>query len=54
METFFLSMIGISQEVFSYFILPFLIFLARIGDYALATDNGRRSVLSWLRSIRRD
>lgn len=37
METFFLSNLGISQEVYSYFVLPFLIFLARIFDVSINT-----------------
>ncbi|HLT71621.1 MAG TPA: DUF5698 domain-containing protein [Cyclobacteriaceae bacterium] len=37
MENFFLSTLGISQEVYSYFLLPFLIFLARICDVSINT-----------------
>lgn len=37
METFFLSNLGISQEVYSYLLLPFLIFLARICDVSINT-----------------
>lgn len=37
METFFLSKLGISPDVFSYLILPLLIFLARIGDVSINT-----------------
>lgn len=37
MENYFLSNLGISQEVYSYFLLPFLIFLARICDVSINT-----------------
>lgn len=37
MENFFLSGLGISQEFYSYFLLPFLIFLARICDVSINT-----------------
>jgi uncharacterized protein YebE (UPF0316 family) len=37
MESFFLDSLGISDNVFSYFILPLLIFLARIGDVSINT-----------------
>src|SRR5690606_12997896 len=37
MENFFLSTLGISQELYSYFLLPFLIFLARICDGSINT-----------------
>lgn len=33
----FLQQLGISQELFNYFILPLLIFLARIFDVSIAT-----------------
>lgn len=67
METFFLSKLGISQEVFSYFLLPFLIFLARIGDVSINTIRiiyvlgGRKTIATvlgffesfiWLMAIR--
>jgi uncharacterized protein YebE (UPF0316 family) len=37
METFFTETLGISQNVFSYLLLPLLIFLARIGDVSINT-----------------
>lgn len=37
MEDFFYNQLGISPNVLNYFILPFLIFLARIGDVSIST-----------------
>lgn len=37
METFFTDSLGIPETVFSYFLLPALIFLARIGDVSINT-----------------
>lgn len=37
MEQFFFENFGISPEVLNFVILPFLIFLARIGDVSIAT-----------------
>lgn len=37
METFFTETLGISDEVFSFVVLPFLIFIARIGDVSINT-----------------
>ncbi len=37
METFIISKLGIQSEVFSYVVLPFLIFLARVTDVSLST-----------------
>lgn len=37
MEHFFFDSLGISENTFSYFILPLLIFLARIGDVSINT-----------------
>jgi uncharacterized protein YebE (UPF0316 family) len=67
METFFLDTMGISEPLFRYFLLPFLIFLARIGDVSINTIRiiyvlgGRRLTatvlgffesLIWLMAIR--
>jgi uncharacterized protein YebE (UPF0316 family) len=37
METFFTESLGISEDFFSYILLPLLIFLARIGDVSINT-----------------
>jgi uncharacterized protein YebE (UPF0316 family) len=37
MEIFFTETLGISDELFSYLLLPLLIFLARIGDVSINT-----------------
>lgn len=37
MEEFFTQTLGISENVFSYLLLPLLIFLARIGDVSINT-----------------
>lgn len=37
MEAFIISKLGISYEIFSYVVLPLLIFLARVTDVSLAT-----------------
>ena len=37
MDTFFTNTLGFSEEVFSYLILPLLIFLARICDVSIST-----------------
>jgi uncharacterized protein YebE (UPF0316 family) len=37
MENFFTGTLGISDEVFSYILLPLLIFCARIGDVSINT-----------------
>lgn len=37
MQNFFTETLGISDEVFSYLILPLLIFIARIGDVSINT-----------------
>jgi len=37
MEDFFTSTLGVSDEFFSFLILPFLIFLARIADVSINT-----------------
>jgi uncharacterized protein YebE (UPF0316 family) len=37
METFFTETLGVSEEVFSYLLLPLLIFLARITDVSINT-----------------
>jgi uncharacterized protein YebE (UPF0316 family) len=37
MENFFTGTLGISDEVFSYVLLPLLIFIARIGDVSINT-----------------
>lgn len=37
METFFIETLGISEAVFSFILLPFLIFLARITDVSINT-----------------
>jgi uncharacterized protein YebE (UPF0316 family) len=37
MENFFIETFGISESVFSYFLLPLLIFLARICDVSINT-----------------
>lgn len=37
MESFFTETIGIDESVFSYLLLPLLIFLARIGDVSINT-----------------
>ena len=37
MESFFTQTLGISESVFSYVLLPCLIFLARIGDVSINT-----------------
>jgi uncharacterized protein YebE (UPF0316 family) len=37
MDSFFTQTLGVSDEVFSYFLLPFLIFLARICDVSINT-----------------
>jgi uncharacterized protein YebE (UPF0316 family) len=37
MEEFFVKTLGISEEVFSYALLPLLIFIARIGDVSINT-----------------
>jgi uncharacterized protein YebE (UPF0316 family) len=37
METFFIETLGVSDEVFSYLLLPLLIFLARITDVSINT-----------------
>ncbi len=37
METFFIDTLGLSTTVFSYLVLPFLIFLARIMDVSINT-----------------
>jgi len=35
METFFTDTLGISENIFSYVLLPLLIFIARIGDVSI-------------------
>lgn len=67
MENFFIERLGIPAEIFSYALLPFLIFLARIGDVSINTIRiiyvlgGRRMTASllgffesfiWLMAIR--
>jgi uncharacterized protein YebE (UPF0316 family) len=67
MDSFFTQTLGISDEVFSYFLLPFLIFLARICDVSINTIRiiymlgGRRATATllgffeafiWLMAIR--
>ena len=67
METFFLDTIGVSEELFSYALLPMLIFLARIGDVSINTIRiiyvlgGRKTIATllgffesfiWLMAIR--
>lgn len=37
METFIVSDLGFSQEIFTYVILPMLIFLARVADVSIST-----------------
>ena len=37
MNSFFVDTLGISEEVFSYLVLPLFIFLARIGDVSIDT-----------------
>lgn len=37
METFFTNTLGLSDEIFSYILLPVFIFLARIGDVSINT-----------------
>ena len=37
MDSFFVDTLGFSDEVFSFFLLPFLIFLARICDVSINT-----------------
>ena len=37
MENFFIDTLGISEDVFSYVLLPLLIFMARIGDVSINT-----------------
>lgn len=37
METFFIETVGLPENLFSYFILPLLIFLARIMDVSINT-----------------
>jgi uncharacterized protein YebE (UPF0316 family) len=37
MDTFFTNTLGFSEEIFSYLILPLLIFLARICDVSIST-----------------
>lgn len=37
MENFFIDNLGISENVFSYVLLPLLIFMARIGDVSINT-----------------
>ena len=37
METFFTDTLGISENIFSYVLLPLLIFIARIGDVSINT-----------------
>ncbi len=37
MESFFTETLGIPADVFSYALLPLLIFLARIGDVSINT-----------------
>lgn len=37
MDEFFINRVGISEEVFSYVLLPLLIFFARIGDVSINT-----------------
>jgi uncharacterized protein YebE (UPF0316 family) len=67
MENFFIETMGIPAHIFSYALLPFLIFLARIGDVSINTIRiiyvlgGRRLTASllgffesfiWLMAIR--
>jgi uncharacterized protein YebE (UPF0316 family) len=67
MENFFTSTLGVSENVFSYFLLPILIFIARIADVSINTIRiiyvlgGRRwtatllgffESLIWLMAIR--
>ena len=67
MENFFINSLGMSDSVFSYLFLPFLIFLARIADVSINTIRiiyvlgGRRwtatilgffESLIWLMAIR--
>jgi uncharacterized protein YebE (UPF0316 family) len=67
MENFFIETMGIPEHIFSYALLPFLIFLARIGDVSINTIRiiyvlgGRRLTASllgffesfiWLMAIR--
>lgn len=37
MEEFFTNTLGISENIFSFILLPFLIFIARIGDVSINT-----------------
>jgi len=54
METFFTETLGISEEIFSYVLLPALIFLARIGDVSINTIRiiyvlgGRKAMATFL------
>lgn len=54
METFFVESLGISENIFSYLLLPFLIFLARIADVSINTIRiiyvlgGRRMIATML------
>lgn len=67
MENFFIETLGIPPDIFSFVLLPFLIFLARIGDVSINTIRiiyvlgGRRMTASllgffesfiWLMAIR--
>lgn len=67
MENFFIETLGIPPDVFSFVLLPFLIFVARIGDVSINTIRiiyvlgGRRMTASllgffesfiWLMAIR--
>jgi uncharacterized protein YebE (UPF0316 family) len=67
MESFFVETLGVSEAVFSYLLLPFLIFLARITDVSINTIRiiyvlgGRRTTATllgffesfiWLMAIR--
>lgn len=54
MEVFITETLGISEEIFSYVILPLLIFIARIGDVSINTIRiiyvlgGRRLTATFL------
>lgn len=54
MESFFTDTLGITEEIFSYVVLPVLIFIARIGDVSINTIRiiyvlgGRRFTATFL------
>lgn len=54
MENFFIEFLGIPENIFSYVLLPLLIFLARIGDVSINTVRiiyvlgGRKAMATFL------